>query len=185
MPIVSRFPPGAPGAQGPPGPGVPNGGTTGQVLAKASNANQDTHWVTGGGSQPASVVVSSAELLTLRSQDAILIPGQPGFITIVQWWYVLLRAGATPYTSSGGQLTIATRGLGPDTATVTQITPTGFVDQATNQSDWGSFGSSYGPAPSDEFDGQDVVLYLDSGVDLAAGDGELLVILGFDLVPTT
>lgn len=29
---------------GPPGPGVPDGGTVGQVLAKASNADQDTVW---------------------------------------------------------------------------------------------------------------------------------------------
>lgn len=35
---------------GPAGPGVPTGGTTGQVLAKASNADHDTEWVaqTGG-----------------------------------------------------------------------------------------------------------------------------------------
>ena len=35
---------------GPAGPGVPVGGTTGQVLAKSSNTDRDTHWVdqTGG-----------------------------------------------------------------------------------------------------------------------------------------
>ena len=37
-------PAGADGAQGPAGPGVPNGGTTGQVLTKASNTDQDTEW---------------------------------------------------------------------------------------------------------------------------------------------
>ena len=43
-------PAGADGAAGPAGQGVPTGGTTGQVLAKASNTNYDTHWVdqTGG-----------------------------------------------------------------------------------------------------------------------------------------
>lgn len=41
------------GAQGPAGQGVPVGGTTGQVLAKASATNYDTEWVTaGGGSDP-------------------------------------------------------------------------------------------------------------------------------------
>jgi hypothetical protein len=45
---------GATGPQGPkgdPGLGVPAGGTTGQVLAKASNADNDTEWITpsGGG----------------------------------------------------------------------------------------------------------------------------------------
>jgi hypothetical protein len=40
------------GSQGPVGPvgvGVVTGGFTGQVLAKKSNANYDTEWVTGGG----------------------------------------------------------------------------------------------------------------------------------------
>jgi hypothetical protein len=37
------------GEQGIPGEGVPIGGTTGQVLAKASNTDYDTAWVTGGG----------------------------------------------------------------------------------------------------------------------------------------
>jgi hypothetical protein len=40
------------GPQGPAGPGVATGGTTGQVLAKKSNANFDTEWInnSGGGS---------------------------------------------------------------------------------------------------------------------------------------
>ena len=38
---------GSPGAQGEPGPGVPLGGTAGQVLAKASEADYDTNWVDG------------------------------------------------------------------------------------------------------------------------------------------
>jgi hypothetical protein len=37
---------GAAGTQGPPGAGVPTGGTTGQVLAKNTNTDNDTHWVT-------------------------------------------------------------------------------------------------------------------------------------------
>jgi hypothetical protein len=43
--------PGTPGPAGPTGPagaGVPNGGTSGQVLAKNSATNQDTHWVDAG-----------------------------------------------------------------------------------------------------------------------------------------
>lgn len=44
------------GPQGPAGAGVPVGGTTNQVLAKASAADRDTHWVDpasgGGGSTP-------------------------------------------------------------------------------------------------------------------------------------
>jgi len=44
-------PAGADGADGADGAGVPPGGTTGQVLAKKSNTDNDTEWVdqTGGG----------------------------------------------------------------------------------------------------------------------------------------
>lgn len=45
--------PGPEGAEGPPGQGVPAGGTTGQVLAKASGDDFDTYWANpGGGSGP-------------------------------------------------------------------------------------------------------------------------------------
>lgn len=43
----TQGPPGPPGPQGPkgdPGAGVPAGGSAGQVLAKASAADNDTHW---------------------------------------------------------------------------------------------------------------------------------------------
>ena len=48
------------GPKGDDGSGVPNGGSTGQVLAKASSANQDTHWVdqTGGGGGGSGTVTS-------------------------------------------------------------------------------------------------------------------------------
>lgn len=47
-------PQGAQGPQGPAGPGVPAGGMAGQVLAKKSGADRDTHWIdppqgSGGG----------------------------------------------------------------------------------------------------------------------------------------
>ena len=45
------------GGVGPAGPGVPTGGTTGQVLAKASGTNYDTTWVTGGSGGAAFVTV--------------------------------------------------------------------------------------------------------------------------------
>lgn len=41
---------GAPGSDGEPGAGVPTGGTTGQVLAKATGDDYDTEWVTPTGS---------------------------------------------------------------------------------------------------------------------------------------
>lgn len=42
--VAGAGPQGAQGAQGPTGPGVPDGGTTGQVLVKVSNDDQDTDW---------------------------------------------------------------------------------------------------------------------------------------------
>lgn len=50
---------GAPGQKGDPGEGVPAGGTTGQVLAKRSNADYDTEWVNQSGGGSASSGVSS------------------------------------------------------------------------------------------------------------------------------
>ena len=44
--------PGQDGADGAPGVGVPTGGTTGQVLAKASSTDYDTEWVNAGGGTP-------------------------------------------------------------------------------------------------------------------------------------
>ena len=40
-----KGPPGEPGPPGAPGPGVPAGGTTGQLLAKASDEDFDTEWI--------------------------------------------------------------------------------------------------------------------------------------------
>ena len=45
IPRGDTGPQGPQGKQGPAGPGVATGGTTGQVLAKKSNANYDTEWV--------------------------------------------------------------------------------------------------------------------------------------------
>lgn len=54
------------------GPGVPVGGTTGQVLAKASNADRDTEWVnqTGGGGDPLSINAQTGTTYTLVLDDA-------------------------------------------------------------------------------------------------------------------
>jgi hypothetical protein len=58
------------GIVGPPGPGVPVGGTTGQVLAKASAADRDTEWVaqTGGGGAVASVNGRTGVVVGLAEQ---------------------------------------------------------------------------------------------------------------------
>ena len=50
--------PGVRGDAGPAGPGVPAGGTTGQVLAKASNADNDTEWVNQSGGSAEMTILS-------------------------------------------------------------------------------------------------------------------------------
>lgn len=63
------------GAPGAPGVGVPPGGTTGQVLAKASDADNDTQWVdpSGGSSLPSGG--ESGQIL--RLYQAPVRPGAP------------------------------------------------------------------------------------------------------------
>jgi hypothetical protein len=57
------------GAAGNPGPGVPDGGTTGQVLAKVSNTDYDTAWVdpSGGGADLGSLSVTGSTISTTDS----------------------------------------------------------------------------------------------------------------------
>ncbi len=54
-------PQGPAGADGAPGHGVPTGGSTGQILAKASGADYDTEWITnlGGGSGPTNEITNT------------------------------------------------------------------------------------------------------------------------------
>jgi hypothetical protein len=67
---------GAPGDAGPAGPagadgaGVAVGGTTGQVLAKASNADLDTHWVDQSSGSPPRTINTQAASYTLQLVDA-------------------------------------------------------------------------------------------------------------------
>lgn len=69
------------GATGSAGAGVPSGGTTGQVLAKASDTNYDTEWVDQSGgiqsntaSQSAFSTVSNIVTTTADSPDASSLP---------------------------------------------------------------------------------------------------------------
>ena len=54
---IPRGKTGPAGAPGPAGPGVTTGGTTGQVLAKKSNANYDTEWIDNSSGSTVSVEV--------------------------------------------------------------------------------------------------------------------------------
>ena len=62
------------GTEGAPGIGVPEGGTTGQVLAKASNDDYDTVWVnaaTGGGNL-GSLVIDGSRITTSDSSQIVV-----------------------------------------------------------------------------------------------------------------
>ena len=53
---------------------VPDGGTTGQVLAKKSNADGDFEWVSGGGVPPVSSVNGKTGAVVLTSSDVGALP---------------------------------------------------------------------------------------------------------------
>lgn len=58
------------GPQGDAGEGVPVGGTTGQVLAKASNTNYDTEWITAaGGSTTKIAIIEDRKATTVNGGD--------------------------------------------------------------------------------------------------------------------
>lgn len=80
------------GIDGQPGVGVPTGGTTGQVLAKSSNTDYSTHWITlsgggGGGEGPQGP----------QGKSAYEVAVDNGFVgTEVQWLASLVgQTGAT------------------------------------------------------------------------------------------
>ena len=71
-----------PGPQGPPGKGVPPGGDTGQVLAKASGDDYDTVWRTlsGGGSGGSGTVTSVNDVLPDAFGNVQLAPENVGAV---------------------------------------------------------------------------------------------------------
>src|SRR5690606_24009941 len=76
---------GDPGEQGPPGVGVPAGGATGQVLAKATAADHDTQWIdlpTGGA---VSSVNGKTGDVVLTADDIEVEPtaGEPASLQVV------------------------------------------------------------------------------------------------------
>jgi hypothetical protein len=71
--VVDVITEGPQGPKGADGAGVKPGGTTGQVLAKASNTDYDTQWVTGGGGGGASTLTALTDVaITSAANNDVL-----------------------------------------------------------------------------------------------------------------
>lgn len=108
---------GSPGAQGEPGPGVPLGGTAGQVLAKASEADYDTNWVDGvtmeqvNGAIETAVAPKQAKLTGTPGQAvgfgadgaAKAVPGWSNPNLLDNWYFAdpINQRGQAEYTGNG------------------------------------------------------------------------------------
>lgn len=108
-------PAGATGPAGPTGPagvGVPVGGTTNQVLAKASATDYDTVWVTpssGGGSTPATDIAQESFVRATSSADQTL---PTGVLTILDYDTTTTNNNPVNYTvGSTGRITVNEAGI--------------------------------------------------------------------------
>ena len=97
-PAGPQGPTGPQGPQGEVGEGVPIGGTSGQVLAKASATDYDTEWVdqSGGGGGlsptiPAFTDVTDASLETLIESNTVVVSGDVDTV-----WPAVVRGDGTP-----------------------------------------------------------------------------------------
>lgn len=108
---------GATGAAGADGVGVPTGGTTGQVLAKASATDYDTEWVDQGGGSVAlndltdvdTTGVTNNQVLKYNSSTGTWVPGTVVAalsMTELYFTYLLLRE----ITATSNLSTIVTLG---------------------------------------------------------------------------
>lgn len=137
-------PAGATGAQGPQGDagvGVPVGGTTGQVLAKASNTNYDTEWVAqtgGGGSGITRTIVTTSGSVTAgstASTDYTYLVPAAHTITLPT-----AVSNTNLYTIKNGHtanITVnTTSSQAIDGATSISIAPDESVDIISNNTNW-------------------------------------------------
>ena len=110
---------GTQGPQGPAGPGVPTGGSAGQVLAKNTAADYDTHWI-----DPP----ESGDSVTMEQVDAA-IKAAIGGLTTLEWEEVEL-----PYTSTSmAVITDSTYGDGKFVAVVNNSSTALY---STNGKEW-------------------------------------------------
>lgn len=134
---------GATGPKGDPGEGVPVGGATGQVLAKASAADFDTEWVAqsgGGGGGPA--VVDAEPIAAAEDSDHTLELGAVGTVLDVT---VDAACRVRAYRSSAERTADAARPFStPYTAENGLLYDYLFTEAGTDQGrPWGYAGDVY------------------------------------------
>lgn len=82
---TTAYPKGEKGDTGPAGPGLPVGGTTGQMIAKASGTDYDTEWVDapsgGGGGGVSEAYVDAGDAATLASAQSYADTAEADAIT--------------------------------------------------------------------------------------------------------
>jgi len=120
------------GATGPAGVGVPTGGTTGQVLIKASNANYDTTWFTTSGlgtvtnvsaltlgttgTDVSSTVANSTTTPVITLNLPTSSATNRGLLSAADWTTFNSKQPAGSYLTSGGPLGT------PSSGTLTNVT---------------------------------------------------------------
>jgi hypothetical protein len=140
------------GPAGPAGQGVPVGGTTGQVLAKASGTNYDTTWTTptggGGGGGAATAVVG-------RSNAEFVCTGTAGSATD----HVTIQAAIAAVQAAGGGTVLIREGTYYLGATINITAPNvavigfGRATELRAMTDYGNVFSCALPTTPTEFPG--------------------------------
>ena len=120
------------------GVGVPTGGTTGQVLAKNSNADYDTEWVNGGGGGGGIDSVSSADgtviVSTVSGDVDLSVPATTNVVCLVRnATGATLTKGTVVYINGAiGQHPTVTKAIATGDATSAQTLGVMKADLANN-----------------------------------------------------
>ena len=132
----------------------------------------------GGGVQTASVTLSSAQLLNLRTAPVQLVPA-PGAGSIVKPLSITLeyKAGSTPYNAADGNFAIGTPAL-PGAA---HGPGGGFIDQTSDQIAYvGGFGGAFGSRGN--FENQPIIVQQNGSAEWAGGDGSVVINISYTIV---
>lgn len=132
----------------------------------------------GSGVQTASVTLSPAQLLSLRSAPVQLVPA-PGAGSIIKPLSITLqyKAGSTPYNAPEGNFAIGT----PALPGATHGPGGGFIDQASDQVAYvGGFGGAFGSRSN--FENQPIIVQQNGSTEWTGGDGSVVVNISYSVV---